>query len=145
MTVLQKYLPLVGRTFLAIIFIRSGIGKILDFGGTQDTIANAGLPLAFLVTVFTILFQIAGGLSLIAGYKARIGAVLLLIFLIPATLVFHNPIADPSQMTQFMKNLAIIGGIAMVLAYGSGPISLDNSSSSTSEANQESMRSETRV
>lgn len=145
MTVLQKYLPLVGRTFLAIIFIRSGIGKILDFGGTQDTIANAGLPLAFLVTVFTILFQIAGGLSLIAGYKARIGAVLLLIFLIPATLVFHNPIADPSQMTQFMKNLAIIGGIAMVLAYGSGPISLDSSSYSTSEANQESMRSETRV
>lgn len=142
MTFLQKYLPLVGRTFLAIIFIRSGIGKISDFSGTQETIANAGLPLAFLVTLFTILFQIAGGLSLITGFKARIGAVLLLLFLIPATIVFHNPIADPGQMTQLMKNLAIIGGILMVLAYGSGPVSIDADPNSAAAARipQESAR-----
>ncbi len=126
MTVLEKYLPLVARTFLAIIFLYAGTNKIMNFAGTQEQIANAGLPLAFLVTVFTILFQILGGLALIIGFQARIGALLLVLFLVPATLVFHNPIADPSQMTQFMKNLAILGGLFMVLTYGSGAVSLDS-------------------
>lgn len=121
----QKFVPLVARTFLAVIFLQSGINKITGFAGTQQQIASAGIPMAFLVTVFTILFLLAGGISLILGYKARIGGVLLLLFLTPATLVFHNPIQDPSQMVQFMKNLAIIGGLLMVIAYGAGPISLD--------------------
>ena len=122
---LQKYIPLVARIAIAVIFLNSGIGKISNFVGTQQQIAGAGLPLAPLVTVFTIAFLFLGSISLILGYKARIGAGLLLAFLIPATLVFHNPIADPTQMTQFMKNLAIIGGLLMVAAYGSGPVSLE--------------------
>lgn len=121
----QKYIPLTARTFLAVIFIYTGIAKIGGFAGTQQQIAGAGIPLAALVTVFTIVFELAGGVSLILGYKARIGAVLLLVFLTPATLMFHNPIADPSQMIQFMKNLAIMGGLLMVVAYGSGPVSLE--------------------
>lgn len=122
----QKYIPLIARTFLAVIFLRSGIGKLTGFAGTQEQIAGAGLPLAPLVTVFTIVFLLVGGVSLILGFKARIGAVLLMLFLIPATLVFHNPTVDPTQMTQFMKNLSIIGGLLMVASYGSGPVSLDN-------------------
>lgn len=121
----QKYVPLVARIFLAVIFIQTGIDKVADFAGTQQQIASVGIPLAALVTVFTILFEIAGGISLVLGYKARIGAALLLLFLMPATLVFHNPIVDPTQTIQFMKNLAIMGGLLMVVAYGSGPISLD--------------------
>ncbi len=123
---LQKYTPLLARTAIAIIFLNSGIRKLSNFGGTQEQIASAGLPLAALVTVFTIAFQLLGGGSLILGYKARIGSGLLLAFLVPATLVFHNPIADPTQMVQFLKNLAIIGGLLMVASYGSGPVSLDN-------------------
>jgi putative oxidoreductase len=65
------------------------------------------------------------------GYEARIGSVLLLLFLAPATLVFHNPIVDPTQMIQFMKNLAIIGGLLMVTAYGSGPLSLQRPRTTT--------------
>ena len=122
----QKYTPLIARTAIAIIFLNSGIGKLSGFGGTVEQIAGAGLPLAGLVAIFTIAFQLLGGAALVLGYKARIGSWLLLAFLIPATLVFHNPIADPGQMTQFLKNLAIIGGLLMVIAYGSGPISLDN-------------------
>lgn len=121
----QKYTPLLARTAIAVIFIHSGIGKLSDFGATQAQIASAGLPLAPLVTVFTIAFLWVGSLSLILGYKARIGAGLLLAFLIPATLVFHNPIVDPTQMIQFLKNLSIIGGLLMVAVYGSGPVSLD--------------------
>lgn len=128
----QKYSPLIARTAIALIFLHSGFGKLSNFGGTQEQIANAGLPLAALVAFFTIAFQLLGGVSLILGYKARIGAGLLLAFLIPATLVFHNPIADPGQMIQFLKNLAIIGGLLMVITYGSGPVSLDNQAATTS-------------
>lgn len=138
----QKYIPLIARTFLAVIFLNSGIGKLFDFAGTQQQIASAGLPLAALVTVFTIAFQLLGGVALIFGYKARIGSVLLLLFLVPATLVFHNPLVDPTQMTQFLKNLAIIGGLLMVTAYGSGPVSLDRSvaNSTTAHRSEESLR-----
>ncbi|MEM9218727.1 MAG: DoxX family protein [Cyanobacteria bacterium P01_F01_bin.150] len=122
----QKYTPLVARTFIALIFIQSGISKISGFSGTREMIANAGIPLAALVVIFTIVFQIFGGISLVLGYKAKIGAILLLVFLIPTTLVFHNPIANPTQMIQFMKNLSMIGGLLMVLVYGSGPVSLDS-------------------
>ncbi|MEO1131688.1 MAG: DoxX family protein [Cyanobacteria bacterium J06639_1] len=121
----NRYIPLVARTFLAVIFVQTGFAKVLNFSGTQQQIASVGIPLAGLVTLFTIAFEIAGGTSLILGYKARIGAVLLLLFLIPATLVFHNFILDSTQTIQFMKNLAIMGGLLMVLAYGPGPVSLD--------------------
>lgn len=139
---LQKYIPLLARTAIAVIFLNSGIGKISNFAGTQQQIAQAGLPLAPLVTVFTIAFVFLGSIALILGFKARIGAGLLLAFLIPATLVFHNPIADPTQMTQFLKNLAIIGGLLMVVAYGSGPVSLDRQAGSATPAtySEESVR-----
>ena len=132
--ILQKYIPLLARTAIAVIFLHSGIGKISNFAGTQQQIAAAGLPLAPLVTVSTIVFLFLGSIALIVGFKARIGAGLLLAFLIPATLVFHNPIVDPTQMVQFMKNLAIIGGLLMVVAYGSGPVSLDRQTDSTTPA-----------
>ncbi|BCL37081.1 hypothetical protein [Nostoc sp. MS1] len=62
------------------------------------------------------------------GYKAQIGAILLIIFMIPATIVFHNPLADPSQFNNFFKNLSIIGGLLLILAYGSGHLSLESES-----------------
>ncbi|MEM6435470.1 MAG: DoxX family protein [Cyanobacteria bacterium P01_D01_bin.115] len=140
--ILQKYIPLLARTAIAVIFLNSSIGKMSDFAGLQQQIAGAGLPLAALVAIFTVAFQLLGSLSLIVGFKARIGAGLLLAFLIPATLVFHNPIVDPTQMTQFLKNLAIIGGLLMVVTYGSGPVSLDRPTSSTTPAayTEESVR-----
>ena len=121
----SRYIPLVARICLATIFIQTGLSKILNFGGTQQQIANAGLPLAALLTLLTIVFEIVGGTSLILGYRARFGAVLLLAFLIPATLVFHNFILDSTQTIQFMKNLAIMGGLLMVVANGPGPASMD--------------------
>ncbi|MEO0801977.1 MAG: DoxX family protein [Cyanobacteria bacterium J06642_2] len=121
----NRYIPLVARICLAVIFVQTGLAKVFNFDGTQQQIASAGLPLAGLVTLFTIIFEIGGGTSLILGYKARVGAILLLIFLIPATIVFHNPILDSTQTIQFMKNLAIIGGLLMVVGNGPGPISLD--------------------
>jgi putative oxidoreductase len=82
-------------------------------------------PFPLVMLIFTIAFQILGGLSIILGYQAKIGAILLLIFIIPATVVFHNPIADPSQLISFWKNLAIMGGLLMTIAFGAGGLSFD--------------------
>jgi uncharacterized membrane protein YphA (DoxX/SURF4 family) len=124
---IQTFIPLIARTFVVIIFIRSGFSKLMNFSGTQDTIANQGLPLAALLTVLAITFELVGAASVITGFKARIGALLLLLFLIPTTVIFHNLIADPGETTQFLKNLAIIGGLLMVMVYGPGPLSLESS------------------
>jgi putative oxidoreductase len=121
----QKYIPLIARTFIALIFLQSAIGKIANFSGLVETIAGQGLPLAVVVAAGTIAFQLLGSISLILGYKARWGALLLILFLIPATIVFHNLIADPTQKTAFFKNLGLIGGALMVIAYGSGPLSVE--------------------
>ncbi|GAB4384922.1 MAG: DoxX family protein [Elainellaceae cyanobacterium] len=126
----QKIIPLIARAFLAIIFIQSGISKIFNFAGTQETIAGVGLPFPAVALVITILVEVAGGLMVLLGAKARLGALLLVLFLILATILFHNPIADSSQVTQFLKNLAIMGGLLMVFAYGPGLISLETSSDS---------------
>jgi putative oxidoreductase len=122
---LQKYIPLVARTFIALIFIQAAIGKIADFPGLVETIASKGLPLAAVLAAGTIAFQFLGGISLILGYKAKWGALLLILFLIPATIVFHNFIADPSQKAHFFKNLGLIGGALMIIYFGSGPLSLE--------------------
>ncbi|MBD2344582.1 DoxX family protein [Anabaena subtropica] len=128
---LKKYIPLVARSFLAVIFIYAGLNKVFNFAGTSESMAKAGLPIVGVLLVFTIAFQILGGLSIILGYKAEIGAILLIIFMIPATIAFHNPLADPSQVNNFFKNLSIIGGLLLVLVYGSGPLSLDQSDRSS--------------
>jgi putative oxidoreductase len=123
---LQNFVALAARTFLALIFVYSGINKLFfGFGETQEQIAQAGVPLPLLMLIFTIAFQILGGISIILGYKAKIGAILLLIFIIPATIVFHNPASDPSQLIDFWKNLSIIGGLLMIVSFGAGSLSLD--------------------
>jgi putative oxidoreductase len=122
----QSFVALVARSFLAAIFIYSGISKLFfGFSETQQQIASAGVPFPLVMLIFTIAFQILGGLSIILGYQAKIGAILLLIFIIPATVVFHNPIADPSQLISFWKNLAIMGGLLMTIAFGAGGLSFD--------------------
>ncbi len=123
----MNYIPLVARIFLAVIFLRSGISKILDFSGTQQFMSANGIPLALtgLLLVGSIIFELAGGLSVLLGYKARWGAIALIIFLIPATLIFHTNFAEEMQVIQFLKNLALMGGLLMVVYFGSGPVSVD--------------------
>jgi len=122
----MNYIPLAARICLSIIFLRSGIGKILDFSGTQQFMNANGIPLALtgILLAAAIIFQLVGGLSVLLGYKARWGALILILFLVPTTLIFHNPFA-PQQMIAFLKNLGLIGGLLMVNYTGAGSISLD--------------------
>lgn len=123
----MKYIPLAARICLCIIFINSGIGKIFGFGSTAEMMANQGLPIANVLLIFTIAFQLLGGFSLLLGYRVQLGSILLILFLIPATLVFHNPIANPDEINSFLKNIGLIGGLLMVIYAGAGALSIDNS------------------
>lgn len=113
---------LTGRVFLATIFLASAFGKITNFQATTDYMAAHGLPAVTLLCLCAIVVEVVGGLSLVLGYATRWGAVTLLVFLVPATLIFH---AAPDQRIQFLKNLAIMGGLLQVAAFGPGSISLD--------------------
>ena len=123
----MKYIPLAARICLCIIFLKAGIGKIFGFSGTAEMMAGQDLPIPQVLLVFTIAFQLIGGLSLLFGYKVKIGSLLLILFLIPATLVFHNPLADPEQMNAFLKNIGLIGGLLMTIYAGAGAVSIDAS------------------
>ena len=89
--------------------------------------ASKGMPMTEVLLVGAIAVEFIGGLMLVAGFKARWAALAIFAFLIPTTLIFHNPLgADaPAQMTQFLKNLSIMGGMLFVTAFGPGAWSLD--------------------
>ncbi len=120
----RNIIPLISRVLLSALFIMSGINKILNPVATQQYMASYGMPFTGLLLIAAIVIELAGGLSVLLGYKARWGAIALVIFLIPATLIFHTNFADQMQTIQFMKNLAILGGLLMIIQYGSGAIAL---------------------
>ncbi|MGC1307874.1 MAG: DoxX family protein [Phormidesmis sp.] len=120
----MTYLPLAGRICLALIFLNSGVNHLIGFQSFVPTIASKGLPVPGLLAVGAIAFLLLGAISLILGYKSKIGALLIILFLIPTTLVFHPPLSD---LQGFLRNLALIGGLLMVMASGPGLISIDGS------------------
>ena len=118
----MKYLPLAARICLCLIFLKAGIIHIIEYGSTVEMMANKGLPIPNILLIFTIVFQILGGLSLLLGYQIKVGSLLLIAFLIPATFAFHNPASD---INGFLKNIGLIGGLLMVIYTGSGALSID--------------------
>lgn len=128
-TTAQRYGTLLGRVFLSLIFVISGFTKIRGFAATAGYMAGKGLPMVDVLLVLTILIELGGGLMVLLGWKARWGALAIFLFVIPVTLVFH-PFwaAEPDQMQMqfinFMKNLAIMGGMLYIVAFGAGPLSL---------------------
>jgi putative oxidoreductase len=109
----------VGRAFLGALFLISGLFKIVGFAGVAGWMASSGLPAAEVLLVLTIAIEIVGGLLLVIGWQSRIAALALAAFLVPVTIVFHGFWnADAAhfndQLTAFLKNLAILGGMLLV-------------------------------
>jgi putative oxidoreductase len=128
---LQGVVTVTGRVFLCVIFLMAAVGnKIPHFNDVAQLMASKGIPAPKLMLAGAIVFLLAGSLSVITGYRARIGASLLLVFLMLATYYFHNfwAIADPQaqqeQMIQFMKNLSMMGAMIFIIANGPGPMSI---------------------
>jgi uncharacterized membrane protein YphA (DoxX/SURF4 family) len=120
-----NYIPLAARVCLSLIFLYGGIKNLTGFSDTQQMIAQKGLPLPSLMLLGNIVCQLIGAISLLLGYKIRWGAIVLILFLIPTTLVFHDFWANPKETIAFVKNVGLIGGLLMVYYAGAGPISLD--------------------
>jgi len=129
---MRDFASLIGRILVSAIFLMAGLNKILDPIGTRQYMAAYGMPFVNLFLVAAIILEVGGGLSLLLGYKARWGAIALMLFLIPTTLIFHTKFSDRIQVIMFMKNLAILGGLLMVGYCGPGRISLDARISSRS-------------
>ena len=133
-TQLQNAFLLAGRVLLAALFVVSGVGKIGSFAGTAGYMASAGLPFVDALLVLTIAVELGGGLLLVVGWKARWAALVLFLFLIPTTLIFHAFWSAPAaqaamQQIQFLKNLAIMGGMLLLGASGPGAWALERSES----------------
>ena len=126
-----QYGPFFARILLAAIFLISGYDKIGGFSKVAAFMATKGIPLSEIALAISIVLEIGGGLLLIAGWKARWVAAALFVWLIPVTLIFHNFWAVDAaqyqnQLNHFLKNLCIMGGMLYVMAFGAGPLSMDN-------------------
>lgn len=126
---LKQFGPLAGRVLIALIFIVSGFGKIAGFAGTSGYMASKGLPLVPVLLVLTIIVELGGGLMVLLGIKARWASTALLLFMIPVTLIFHpfwavDAASAQMQQIMFLKNLAIMGGLLYIAAFGAGRYSL---------------------
>jgi len=121
---------LVGRLLFVLVFLMSGPRHFM--GQTIAYAASQGVPLASLAVPFSGLLALAGGLSILLGYRARIGAWLIVLFLVGVTPMLHNfwTVTDPMmyqmQMIMFMKNVSMLGGALVISQLGSGPWSLDS-------------------
>ncbi len=128
MDAISKWAQLLGRVALGAIFVISALGKLAGWSGTVAYASSKGVP-QLLLAIATAL-ELLGGISLMLGFKARWGALALIIFLVPVTIVFHNPWASPPdqqqlQLVHFLKNLSICGGLLIVFGRGAGAFSID--------------------
>lgn len=121
---------LLGRLCLCVIFILAGVGKLLDYENTAKYMESAGMTMIPFFLYGAAIVEILGGLSLLLGYHTRVGATILLLFLIPTTVIFHafwnlEGAERAVQMINFLKNLGIFGGLLYVLGAGPGRFSID--------------------
>lgn len=124
----MKYLVLLGRIFYSAIFIGSGIGHFSSSAIEYARLAD--VPMAGFLVPFSGVIALLGGISILLGYKARLGAWLIVIFLIPVTFMMHKfwiggePNVALIQQAMFMKNLSMLGAAMLIAYFGSGPMSL---------------------
>ena len=127
----MKYVVLLGRVLFSSIFILKSFHHFSP--GSIDYAMSMGVPMASLLVPIAGILSLLGGLSILLGYKAREGAWLLVIFLLPVTFIMHKFWEMQEghlvmlQHFCFMKNLSMLGAVLMIAYFGSGPLSLEKS------------------
>ena len=141
MNTVNTLAPLLGRILLAVLFIPAGIHKITGFAGTSAYMASKGLPLTDVLLALTIIIELGGGIMLLIGLRAKEVALLIFLFLIPVTVIFHGfwAVEDAAMQSReqiaFMKNIGIMGGLLFVAAFGAGKFSIDNGMDKSTDKN----------
>ena len=108
---------IIGRILLGALFVFAGFGKVMDTAGTAAYM-EAESPFPGSLALAVGVFEIVAGLVLASGFMTRIASLALIVFTALATLFFHEKVTDQVQAAMALKNLAIIGGLLMVFAYG---------------------------
>lgn len=135
----DRVMPLIGRILISAIFILSGLMKLESWSGSAAFLASKHFPLPTAMLAGAVIVELLGGLLVLLGFKARIAAFIIFLYLIPTTLIFHNFWAMQVAMRadnhiHFLKNLAIMGGLLMVASYGPGKLSVDGGTKTTTSA-----------
>jgi putative oxidoreductase len=135
---LQHYGPALARVLLAQVFIVSGIGKIKGFAATAALMGNLGLPAPQLLLVLTIALELGGGALLVLGWQARWIALAFFGFTFLTAVLVHpfwsaEAASVGGQLNNFMKNLAIMGGMLYVAVHGAGPLALDRENQASAQ------------
>jgi len=109
----------VGRIFLSAFILLSGVTKILRNKMMVEYAMSKKMPMPYAAIALAALIELAGGISVLIGFHARIAAAILIVYLIPTTLIFHNFWAasgaeKQNQAVHFMKNVAIMGGLLIL-------------------------------
>lgn len=131
MTAQNPMFPLLSRILIGALFVTAGIRKAMTIAATAGYFAKLGMPAAEAMAWLAVLIEIGGGLALIIGWQTRLVAWLLAIFVVVATGLAHRfwEFADPGQyngqLNNFLKNVAIVGGLLMFATYGPGSASVD--------------------
>jgi len=130
MTGQKDWAALLGRVLLATIFVISGFGKLTGFDGTAGYIGAKGLPLPQVLAAIAVAIELGGGVAILLGWKTRWAALAFAVFLVVITPIFHGYWSSPpaeamGQQLNFMKNLSILGGMLLLLAFGPGRYSID--------------------
>ena len=121
---------LVARLFIAAVFLLFGVRSILGYAGSVGYFTKLGFPAPEAMVVLAIIIQLGGGALLAIGWKTRWAGWLLVAYVVIATLMAHryweyDAAQYVAQMTNFFKNLAIIGGLLYIAAFGPGRYSVD--------------------
>lgn len=129
-TAAQDALALAGRVLLALLFVPAGFSKLMGFAGTVGYISSVGAPLPQVAAVIAIVVELGLGLLLLVGFKTRLSAVVLAVFTVAASVLFHNYWSMPADKAfvnqlMFFKNIAIAGGLLAFVAFGAGRFSID--------------------
>ena len=124
--------PLLGRILISPVFILAGITKVVAFQIMTSYVTAAHLPLPSFSLGCAAAIEIVGGLAILTGFHTKLAAWIVFLFLIPTTLLFHllpavNNIDRMGNMTNVEKNLAIMGGLLFLAAFGAGGFSVDSS------------------
>jgi len=134
----RNLMSLMGRILLAVIFVLSGFGKLTNLSGTAGYMAHAGMAqsMVYPALLASVAVELGFGLLIVIGYKARIAAIVVFLWFIPVTIMFHimpylaakahgDAMGAMMQQINYMKNISIMGGLLLLAGFGSGTWSLD--------------------
>ena len=120
---MMNILDLLGRVFISLVFLLSGINKIGNYEGSVGWMESFGMPGIFLIPA--IILEIVAPILIIIGYKVKIAAALLSVFCIATALIFHTDFSNQMQFVSFMKNIALAGGFLFLVINDTKDFSLE--------------------